>query len=315
MAHHHPHPTATGSLNSTLSQQDFEQNYVISEDLGKGAFSIVKLCKRKKDNQLFAVKIIDKQAIQFDAKTAKRLQTEVDILKQVNHPHIIPLHHVVDTPTHLFLIMDLVDGGELFDKIVEKGFYTEQEACAVVYKLTSAVKYLHDRNIVHRDLKPENLLVKKGNDTHVMLSDFGLSRILGEESLASTACGTPYYVAPEIVQAKGHNKEVDMWSTGVITYFLLAGFPPFMGNSLPEIVDLIIRCDYKFPSPYWDDISAEARDFVKRCLVVDPAQRITAADALQHPWLKKENHSNKPLTENATLFKKSNSDRKLVNTK
>jgi len=285
------------------------QLYDIQGDLGRGSFSIVKKIVDKKTGRAFACKIIDKKAIGYDLKAQKRLASEVAILKTMSHPNIIPLHDVVDTPERLYLIMDLVDGGELFDKIVQKGFYSEADASLVVAKVVSAVKYLHDRNIAHRDLKPENLLVKKDDDTEVMLSDFGLSRILGEESMASTACGTPYYVAPEVLLAQGYREEVDMWSTGVITYFLLAGFPPFMAESLPEIVELIIKCDYSFPSPYWDEVSPEAKDFVKRLLVVKSTERMTATEALNHPWIKKGLQYNKPLN-NQQTFAKHNSTRK-----
>jgi len=191
--------------------------------------------------------------------------------------------------------MELVDGGELFDKIVAKGCYTEKEACTVVRNIVSAISYLHKQHIVHRDLKPENLLVMSDNDTHVMISDFGLSRILTDKSLMSTACGTPYYVAPEIVNASGqYGSKVDLWSIGVVTYFLLAGFPPFMGDDLQEIVEQIMKADYEFPDPYWTDISAEAKDFVSKLLVVEPEKRMSAEEALQHLWLQGKSATDKP---------------------
>jgi len=166
----------------------------------------------------------------------------------------------------------------------------------VVKNVISAILYLHDNRIAHRDLKPENLLLKDGDDTHVMISDFGLSRVLGDTSMAYTACGTPYYVAPEVVSGQGYGKEVDLWSIGVITYFLLAGFPPFMGENLPEIVEQILNADYEFPEPYWDNISDKAKDFVSKLLVVDKTKRLTAAQALAHPWIQNLSAaSDKPL--------------------
>jgi len=204
----------------------------------------------------------------------------------VDHPHIVKLYDVIDTNHKIYMVMELVEGGELFDKIVAKECYRETDAVIVLRRLVDAVRYLHENHIAHRDLKPENLLLRKGDDTHIMLSDFGLSRILGEESMASTACGTPYYVAPEVLQSKGYNKEVDMWSVGVIAYFLLCGFPPFMGNSLKEIIDLIVGGKYDFPSPYWDQVSLDAKEFISKLLVVDPSRRMTAEEALNHNWLK-----------------------------
>eukprot|EP01117_Protostelium_nocturnum_P000433 TRINITY_DN104_c0_g1_i1.p1 TRINITY_DN104_c0_g1~~TRINITY_DN104_c0_g1_i1.p1 ORF type:complete len:261 (-),score=90.04 TRINITY_DN104_c0_g1_i1:169-951(-) len=255
------------------------------------------------------MKVIKKAAINVDPKTQKRYHTEVEILKTVDHPHIISLKDLINTKDKLYLVMELVNGGELFDKIVEKGSYSEKDACAVVYKVLDAIQYLHTKNIAHRDLKPENLLLKSLDDTHVMLSDFGLSRILGEESLMSTACGTPYYVAPEVVKAVSYTKEVDMWSVGVITYFLLAGFPPFMGEKLTDIVEQILEADFSFPAPYWDEVSDVAKDFISKLLVIDPRARATADQALKHPWLSEHKASDKPL-KNIAEFQKSNVARK-----
>lgn len=265
----------------------FVDRFSLGEPLGKGAFSVVYRAFSKKDGKIHAVKVLDKHKIGMDIRSQRRLECELLIPQKVDHPHIVKLYEVIDTNHKIYMIMELVEGGELIDKIIQKGFYTEKDAMIVIQHLIDAVKYLHDHNIAHRDLKPENLLLKKGDDTHIMLSDFGLSRILGEESMASTACGTPYYVAPEVLQAKGYNKEVDMWSIGVITYFLLSGYPPFMGENIKEIVGQICQCKYDFPSPYWDQISTEAKDFISRLLVLDTSKRMTAEEALYHPWLRK----------------------------
>jgi len=190
-----------------------------------------------------------------------------------------------ETPEKLYLIMELVTGGELFDKIVEKGSYSEKEASTTVKKILKAVEYLHNSGIAHRDLKPENLLLRSENDTEVMLSDFGLSKIIGEETMMQTACGTPYYVAPEVLSATGYGPEVDVWSVGVITYLLLCGFPPFYGESLPEVFEQIMKAEYDFPEPYWNEISIEAKDFISKLLVVDPSKRYSAKQALKHPWI------------------------------
>jgi len=266
-------------------------NYDIQKELGKGAFSVVHLAVHKKTGEKVAVKIIDKK--QAKPEDQKRLQTEVDILKKVKHPNIVSLKDLYETSDHLYLVMELVTGGELFDKIVEKGQYNEKEASLIVGKICAAVEYLHKSNVAHRDLKPENLLLKGTEDTDVMLSDFGLSRIVGVESMMETACGTPYYVAPEVLSATGYDVEVDLWSVGVITYLLLCGFPPFYGESLPEVFEQIMKAEFDFPDPYWKDVSKEAKDFISKLLVTDAKKRLSATQALAHPWIVKGGPANK----------------------
>jgi len=179
-----------------------------------------------------------------------------------------------------------VTGGELFDRLVEKGSYTESDAAQLVKKVVSAVEYLHNHNIVHRDLKPENLLLKqKGDDLEVAIADFGLSKIVGNQVMMKTACGTPSYVAPEVLNATGYGKEVDMWSIGVITYILLCGFPPFYGDSVPDILEMIREGNVNFPDAHWSHISYQAKDFVGKLLVMDPSSRMSASEALKHQWL------------------------------
>jgi len=262
------------------------EHYDIEQDLGKGAFSVVKRATHKKTGEKVAIKIIDKKTA-TTAQDTKRLETEVTILKKVSHPNIICLKDLYEDSNELCLVMELVTGGELFDKIVEKGQYTENEASIIVKKMLSAVEYLHNQGIAHRDLKPENLLLKSTSDTEVMISDFGLSKIVSQQSIMDTACGTPYYVAPEVLLSTGYDKEVDLWSVGVITYLLLCGFPPFYGESLPEVFEQIMKADYDFPDPYWTDISSEAKDLIKKLLVVDAKKRLSATEALKHPWVVK----------------------------
>jgi len=264
---------------------DFASNYDLKEQIGKGAFAVVHLAISKKTSEKCAVKIIDKKEANAE-QDEKRLQTEVTILKRVKQENIVDLKDMYETPLKLYLVMELVTGGELFDKIVEKGSYSEKEASIVVRKILNAVHYLHTNGIAHRDLKPENLLLRSENDTDVMLSDFGLSKIIGEDTMMQTACGTPYYVAPEVLSATGYGPEVDLWSVGVITYLLLCGFPPFYGESLPEVFEQIMKAEYDFPEPYWNDITKEAKDLISKLLVVDPKKRKTAKEALEHPWIK-----------------------------
>jgi len=257
--------------------------YIIQEELGRGAFSIVKLAIEKDTGTKYAVKMINKTTVGQDLV---RLQTEIDILKKVNHPNIICLKDIIDTKNCLFLVTELVTGGELFDKIVELGSYSEKDAANLVVKMVSAIDYLHEIGIVHRDLKPENLLLKDKNSiSEVKLADFGLSKIVSQQVMMQTACGTPGYVAPEVLLAKGYEKEVDMWSIGVITYILLCGFPPFYNEKLQLLFEQIMKADYDFPEDYWSDISNDAKDFIRKLLVVDPKKRMSGKEALKHRWL------------------------------
>jgi len=257
--------------------------YIIQEELGRGAFSIVKLAIEKETGTKYAVKMINKSSVGQDLV---RLQTEIDILKKVQHPNIIAMKEIIDTKNCLFIVTELVTGGELFDKIVELGSYSEKDAANLVTKMVSAIDYLHEINIVHRDLKPENLLLKDINSiSEVKLADFGLSKIVSQKVMMQTACGTPGYVAPEVLQAKGYDKEVDLWSIGVITYILLCGFPPFYNEKLQLLFEQIMRADYDFPEDYWSEVSNDAKDFIKKLLVVDPKKRMTGKEALKHPWL------------------------------
>jgi len=257
--------------------------YVVHEELGRGAFSVVKLVVEKETNTKYACKMINKSNVGQDMA---RLATEMEILKRVNHPHVINLKEIIDTKNCLFIITELVTGGELFDKIVELGSYSERDAATLVTKMVSAIDYLHDQGIVHRDLKPENLLLRDSSSiTEIKLADFGLSKIVSQKVMMQTACGTPSYVAPEVLQAKGYDKEVDMWSIGVITYILLCGFPPFYNEKLQLLFEQIMKADYDFPEDYWCDVSKEAKDFIRKLLVVDPKKRMTGKEALKHPWL------------------------------
>jgi len=272
------------SAGSSLNKGDIFDKYTFKEELGRGAFSIVKLAVAKESGDKVAIKVIDKSKMSEQYK--KNLQMETEILKKVDHPNIIKMIEIFETEEYLFLVMELVTGGELFDKIVEKGCYTEKDAASLVYKIVSAIDYLHELDICHRDLKPENLLLKSSEyDTEVKIADFGLSKIVNQKVMMQTACGTPGYVAPEVLNATGYAKEVDMWSIGVITYILLCGFPPFFGDTVPQLFEQIMRAEYDYPADYWDDVSSTAKDFIDHLLVVDPEKRMTTKQALKHKWL------------------------------
>jgi calcium/calmodulin-dependent protein kinase I len=207
----------------------------------------------------------------------------------MGHQNILTLVDYFETMNNLYLVTDLALGGELFDRICRKGSYYESDAADLIRATLSAVAYLHDHGIVHRDLKPENLLFRTPEDNaDLLIADFGLSRIMDEEQfhVLTTTCGTPGYMAPEIFKKTGHGKPVDIWAIGVITYFLLCGYTPFDRDSNLEEMQAILVADYSFtPVEYWRGVSIQAREFIKRCLTIDPTKRLTAYEALSHPFV------------------------------
>lgn len=218
------------------------------------------------------------------------IQNEVAILRKVKHPNIIELKEEFNSHSELYLVMELVKGGDLFDAIAMSTKYTEKNACSMIFNLASALQYLHDLNIVHRDIKPENLLVCDHGDgsKSLKLGDFGLATDATETLY--TVCGTPTYVAPEILAETGYGCKVDIWAAGVIMYILLCGFPPFTSatNDQEELFDAILEGKYEFLSPYWDDISAAAKDLVSKMLAQDPEDRLSAEEVQEHVWISGE---------------------------
>jgi len=271
-----------------FSKSDIKKNYDVGDQLGSGNFAVVKKGKNKKYDkngpipETIAIKIIDKSKVEDMGD----IQREIEIMQMVEHKNVIKLFEIYDEPKKMNLIMELVTGGELFDRIVAKGSYTEKDASEVIYTLCDALEYLHDKKIVHRDLKPENLLyASPAEDADIKVADFGLARLVTGKDLMKTACGTPGYVAPEILKNKGYDSgAVDLWSVGVILYILLCGFPPFYEEELPALFDQILHARYDFPSPWWDTIGKEAKDLVAKLLELDPVKRLTAAQVKAHPW-------------------------------
>ncbi|XP_068940096.1 calcium/calmodulin-dependent protein kinase type 1 isoform X1 [Petaurus breviceps papuanus] len=262
---------------------DIRDIYEFRDVLGTGAFSEVILAEEKTTQKLVAIKCIAKKALEGKESS---IENEIAVLHKIKHPNIVALDDIYECGGHLYLIMQLVSGGELFDRIVEKGFYTERDASQLICQVLDAVKYLHDMGIVHRDLKPENLLYYSlEEDSKIMISDFGLSKMEVSGSVLSTACGTPGYVAPEVLAQKPYSKAVDCWSIGVIAYILLCGYPPFYDENDAKLFEQILKAEYEFDSPYWDDISDSAKDFIRHLMEKDPEKRFTCEQALQHPWI------------------------------
>ncbi|KAA6390816.1 MAG: putative Calcium/calmodulin-dependent protein kinase type 1 [Streblomastix strix] len=245
------------------------ENYEILELLGEGSFAKVRKAKNKKTGQFVAVKFIDKHKVVSDPR----------------QPFIIKLFEVYELENKLCLVMELVTGGELLNRITIQGSYSERDASLIMLSLFQAIKYMHDRGIAHRDLKLDNILYENDSpQSPIKVSDFGLSRFIEEQQMMSSCCGTPGYVAPEVLARRGYGPECDLWSLGVIMYVLLCGFPPFYDENDAILYTQIQTGKFKFISPYWDTISAQAKDLISKLLIVDPKKRISIDQALKDPW-------------------------------
>jgi len=261
--------------------------YTLGEEIGKGSFSVVRKGRNKRTGKVYAIKCIQKRFIKVHL-----MEREILIMKSLKHPHILPLIEVFEDKEYIFLVLELVTGGELFDRIVEQGSYSEKDASNIVFQILQAVEYLHNQGVVHRDLKPENLLVKDSTNDHgihIYVADFGLSRGFQDNQTLNTYCGSPEYVAPEVLACVPYEKAVDLWSIGVITYILLTGFLPFYDKNHAVLFEKIQNVDYN-----WDDcpeVSPKAKHFIQHLLVKDPKKRYNVEKALSHPWVKGEGAS------------------------
>ena len=278
--------TASKSSRKNLINSIFLADYDIAMELGRGSFSSVRAATRRSDGEQVAIKIVAKANLEEEDEDSLRL--EVAIMRECDHPNIVKIYDFGDEPTHYFLVLEQMAGGELFDRLIQKAVYTEKEARELATDLLKTLKYLHDKNIVHRDLKPENLLLtSKTDDITCKIADFGFATKLGGPIYHVNA-GTPAYVAPEIIDRKEIGTPTDMWAFGVILFMLLGGYPPFFEDDEKEMFDKISRAEYVFESDCWANISPEAVDLIKNILVVDQKQRYTADQALGHAWFNKD---------------------------
>ncbi|KAI4928803.1 hypothetical protein J4E85_005424 [Alternaria conjuncta] len=269
----------------------FRQQYTMQEQLGKGHFASVYLCAEKATGVRYAVKKFEKRSGPGEKSKVEGLQQEIAVLMSVSHPALLCLKDTFDEDDGVYLVLELATEGELFNWIVMKQKLTETEARKVFVQLFQSVKYLHERNIVHRDIKPENILLTD-KDLSIKLADFGLAKIIGEESFTTTLCGTPSYVAPEILENSNHRRytrAVDVWSLGVVLYICLCGFPPFSDELYSEdnpytLSQQIKMGRFDYPSPYWDSVGDPALDLIDKMLTVDVEKRISIDECLQHPW-------------------------------
>ncbi|CAJ1444855.1 unnamed protein product [Effrenium voratum] len=282
-------------LRNLVSDDWVPKNWDISHELGTGNFSEVKLGIEVKEGKKYAMKIIDKKKfLQFQHKRGSvlSLNDEADMMKSLSHPNIVTCRTWFQTEAHMYIALELVEGGDLLKNLLEDGCFQEVQAARIFLMICNAVSYLHERQLVHRDLKPENiLLTSKDRETMVAkLADFGLARQNLKSRDCRTFCGTPHYFAPEVITTftdtntkAGYGKEVDMWSLGVILYILLSSTPPFEEEGL---YNQIVEGRYEFDVQEWTCVSPEAKELVQQMMTVSPSKRINIQQALNHPWLK-----------------------------
>ncbi|XP_047242707.1 calcium/calmodulin-dependent protein kinase type II delta 1 chain isoform X15 [Girardinichthys multiradiatus] len=263
----------------------FTDEYQLYEELGKGAFSVVKRCMKISMGHEYAAKIINTKKL--SARDHQKLEREARICRLLKHANIVRLHDSISEEGFHYLVFDLVTGGELFEDIVAREYYSEADASHCIQQILESVNHCHINGIVHRDLKPENLLLaSKLKGAAVKLADFGLAiEVQGDQQAWFGFAGTPGYLSPEVLRKDPYGKPVDMWACGVILYILLVGYPPFWDEDQHRLYQQIKAGAYDFPSPEWDTVTAEAKDLINKMLTINPAKRVTAADALKHPWI------------------------------
>uniref|UniRef100_A0A8C6U1D3 calcium/calmodulin-dependent protein kinase n=1 Tax=Neogobius melanostomus TaxID=47308 RepID=A0A8C6U1D3_9GOBI len=270
---------------ATTTCTRFTDEYQLYEELGKGAFSVVRRCVKLCTGQEHAAKIINTKKL--SARDHQKLEREARICRLLKHPNIVRLHDSISEEGFHYLLFDLVTGGELFEDIVAREYYSEADASHCIQQILEAVLHCHQMGVVHRDLKPENLLLaSKCKNAAVKLADFGLAiEVQGDQQAWFGFAGTPGYLSPEVLRKEAYGKPVDIWACGVILYILLVGYPPFWDEDQHKLYQQIKAGAYDFPSPEWDTVTPEAKNLINQMLTINPAKRITAQEALKHPWV------------------------------
>ncbi|XP_076007067.1 calcium/calmodulin-dependent protein kinase (CaM kinase) II beta 1 isoform X2 [Genypterus blacodes] len=270
---------------ATTTCTRFTDEYQLYEELGKGAFSVVRRCVKLCTGQEYAAKIINTKKL--SARDHQKLEREARICRLLKHPNIVRLHDSISEEGFHYLLFDLVTGGELFEDIVAREYYSEADASHCIQQILEAVLHCHQMGVVHRDLKPENLLLaSKCKNAAVKLADFGLAiEVQGEQQAWFGFAGTPGYLSPEVLRKEAYGKPVDIWACGVILYILLVGYPPFWDEDQHKLYQQIKAGAYDFPSPEWDTVTPEAKNLINQMLTINPTKRITAQEALKHPWV------------------------------
>ncbi|CEM02372.1 unnamed protein product [Vitrella brassicaformis CCMP3155] len=254
--------------------------YRMTEKVGQGTWGSVHEVVNKATGMVRAAKKIPKCYVE----DIDRFRQEIDIMKSLDHPNIVRLYETFEDPTDIYLVMEMCQGGELFDRLLDEGTFTEEDAARLLRQILSAIQYCHNCGVAHRDLKPENFLfLKKTKDSPIKLIDFGLATRFTTGEPMRTRAGTPYYVSPQVLEGR-YGPECDVWSAGVMMYILLCGYPPFNGPSDAEIMQKVKIGKFQFPEAEWQQVSNEAKDLITKLLTRHPKYRITADEALQHPW-------------------------------
>uniref|UniRef100_A0A7S2LQ71 non-specific serine/threonine protein kinase n=1 Tax=Leptocylindrus danicus TaxID=163516 RepID=A0A7S2LQ71_9STRA len=303
------------SFNDSKSGDKFHTYYKLGPVIGAGAFSTVREGLYKPSNSRnanYAIKIVSKTKLTKEDTDA--LFDEVEILKAMKHPNIIRLYDFFEEHNLYYLVMEKMSGGELFDRIVTRSYYNEKDARDLCKILLEAMVHIHESQIAHRDLKPENLLLVSGDDDSIVkIADFGFAKRCPAGKKLKTQCGTPGYVAPEILMGVPYGTKADMWSIGVILYILLGGYPPFIENNQRDLFRKIKAGEYEFHKDYWDGVSKEAKVLISSLLTVDPRRRLSARDALKNSWISQgdDTLAIKDLGVNLVEFRKFNAKRKL----
>ncbi|XP_021335156.1 calcium/calmodulin-dependent protein kinase type II subunit beta isoform X6 [Danio rerio] len=270
---------------ATTTCTRFTDEYQLYEELGKGAFSVVRRCAKLSTGQEYASKIINTKKL--SARDHQKLEREARICRLLKHSNIVRLHDSISEEGFHYLLFDLVTGGELFEDIVAREYYSEADASHCIQQILEAVLHCHQMGVVHRDLKPENLLLaSKCKNAAVKLADFGLAiEVQGDQQAWFGFAGTPGYLSPEVLRKEAYGKPVDIWACGVILYILLVGYPPFWDEDQHKLYQQIKAGAYDFPSPEWDTVTPEAKNLINQMLTINPVKRITAQEALKHPWV------------------------------
>jgi len=305
----------TGEAKKSEIQQErpikFLDVYTLGNQIGSGAYSQVHRCTHKDTGINWAAKCVEHKKLSVEDLAA--LQDEISIMRELDHPNIIKLNDVF-AQEKTILVLELVVGGELFDRIVKKTNYNEKEARDLVALLLRTIGYIHDKDIVHRDLKPENLLLtSEDDDANIKICDFGFARHISQVTEHEEACGTPGYVSPEILRGLKYTGKTDIWSIGVITFILLGGYPPFYDDDQDLLFKKIRKGQYTFHDTYWAHISEDAKDIIRQMLVVNHKERKSAQELLQHPWILAGDADleQRNITDTLTELKRFNAKRKM----
>lgn len=264
--------------------------YDMGKLLGSGVAGQVHAAVHRETNAQVAIKTISKKKFLVNERAVTTTRREIDIMKKLSsldssHPYVVDLYAVIETADNVYIVMELVEGGELFDHVVDRGAYSEPMAADVMRKLVTTLGFLHSQGIVHRDLKPENILCAKDSDTEIKITDFGLSNIMSASNILRSKCGTPVYMAPEMLQNQPYDQSVDVWAAGILLYIMLSGTLPFYADNPDDFLDLVLSSNFSFPDSEWEEVGEEARDLITKILVPDPKKRLGVREILAHPWI------------------------------